>query len=745
MGKKSREKREKVNEAHPISYSPNSTMEKVCLYVIRWGAYLAMFTPLIINQNFFYPYVVPKTIFFRIIVDVILIAYILLVTVNRSYRPRMNWLSWGVLGFLVVSFVAAILGEDFVKSFWSSFERMTGLLTFVHLYAFFLILSSVFKERKHWEKIMTVSILVGMILAFQVYTSDNPTTRGGGGLGNTSFMSAYIIFNIFFAIILFFTKNKMGKIFYGVTLVTMLFLLFRPPEQPTQGAIGAFIGGIALLLFLYFALRLLISGGAKAKKIVVASIIVLVLAAAAIVQTSFFKNKINEISQSSSWQARQIVWTMSYKMWQERPWFGWGEDNFSNPFTKYYEPALPLTNDMWYDRAHNIVLDVMVSSGIVGLVSYLSIFVISVITLLKLSFRLADKKDLIIPAGMIALLAVYFFQNLWVFDMVASYMMFFMTLSFVYFLTKEKKEEAEETSPAKRPYAFIPVLLIALTLVGIYFGNIKPALASSYIIKAKYSSLEESIKIFEKSVEASPVALSEGAEQFTTSLSEMVFDQDVDKNVLLQGFYSAEEIMKKALLASPNNFRLKLILGKFYNSFSNVGNTQQMLDLAREALEEARDMSPKNQQVYWELSQNELYRGNKDKSVEYMQKAIDLEPKFSVSYWYMSLIYRVMGDYEEAWEYMQEAREKGYKWNNSLSDLTKVISVNQMLENHEELIYMYDAALKMDPKNAKLAGGMAVSLANLGATKEAVEMAKLAVELDSSLREDLQSIIDLGQ
>jgi O-antigen ligase/tetratricopeptide (TPR) repeat protein len=745
MGKRSREKKERIQQENTVKYSQKSKLEKIYFFIIQWGTYLALLTPLVTSQNFFYPYVVPKTIFFRILVDIILIAYILLVTVNRSYKPRMNWLSWSVLGFVVVSFVAAIFGEDFIKSFWSSFERMTGLLTFLHLFAFFLILTSVFRERKHWEKIMTISILIGMVLTLQVFTSNDPTTRGGGSLGNTSFMSAYILFNIFFAIILFFIKKGIGKVFYGVTLVTMLFLLLNPPEQPTQGAIGAFVGGIFLFTLLYFLFRTILSGKKQVKRIIVFSVLALFLVGVAFTQTGFFKEKISEISQSSSWEAREVVWTMAYEIWQERPWLGWGEDNFTIAFTKYYEPSLPLTNDIWYDRAHNIVFDVLVSSGIIGLLSYLGIFIASAVGLLKLCFRLSDKRNIILPLGAISLLAVYFAQNIWVFDMVSSYMMFFLTLSFVYFLTQSNAGERlpEASGEAKSQSVFAPGLLIVVVLISIYWGNIKPALASHYILEARYMSLEKSINTFEKAIGTSPVALYEGAEQFTTYLSEFVFTEDVDKSILLLGFDKAEVAMKKAIEASPNNFRSRLMLGKMYNSFYNVNNDQQLLILAKETLEHAKDLSPENQQVYWELSQNELYGGNKEKSIEYMQKAIDLEPGYHMSYWYMGLIYRVMGDNELAWENMKAARGRGFNWNLYLNDIVKVISVNQALGNYEELIPLYETALNFDSKNAKLFGGLAVSYANLGYFQKASEMASMAVELDPTLEENLKEIIDL--
>src|SRR3989304_7549739 len=119
----------------------------------------------------------------------------------------MNALTISIDFFVLISIIASVFGVDFTRSFWSTFERMTGLITFLHLFAFYIVLTSVFKERKYWERILTVSILIGVLLVFYVSTSTDPTARGGGTLGNTSFMSAYLVFDIFFALILFLTKK----------------------------------------------------------------------------------------------------------------------------------------------------------------------------------------------------------------------------------------------------------------------------------------------------------------------------------------------------------------------------------------------------------------------------------------------------------------------------------------------------------------------------------------------------------
>ena len=221
MGKQSREKWQKREERGSEASSksgvqfglsrtetkfPVRGLEKTCLFIIKWGTYLVLFIPLIINTNFFFPFVAPKTIFFRIIIEIILLAYLLLVMKNRAYRPRINPLTIAVSLFLAIFILTSFTGINLHRSFWSTNERMTGIFTMLHLFAFFIVLTSVLKERKEWERVLGVSVIVGVILSFYILMGKELSTRGGGTIGNTSFMAAYLLFDVFFALILFFSN-----------------------------------------------------------------------------------------------------------------------------------------------------------------------------------------------------------------------------------------------------------------------------------------------------------------------------------------------------------------------------------------------------------------------------------------------------------------------------------------------------------------------------------------------------------
>ena len=55
--------------------------------------------------------------------------------------------------------------------------------------------------------------------------------------------------------------------------------------------------------------------------------------------------------------------------------------------------------------------------------------------------EIKDRREIFVLLIMAVLLIVYFVQNLFVFDMISTYMMWFLCLAFIVFLTKQDERE----------------------------------------------------------------------------------------------------------------------------------------------------------------------------------------------------------------------------------------------------------------------------------------------------------------
>jgi O-antigen ligase len=596
MGKKSREKRERKEFSNEFSKEREyykTGLEKTCLFIIRWLTYALMFTPLVISINFFFPFVAPKTFFFRILVEIITAAYLFLVMINwRKYIPRINPLNIAVFAFLAVFILTSFTGVDLARSFWSTYERMTGILTMLHLLALFLILPSVFQKKSDWTKIFGVSILVGVILCLYVLSGSEISTRGGGTIGNTSFMAAYLLFDIFFAIILFLSQKNWLRIYSGISLLLMIPILLT---STARGAIISFIAGIFLmgLGYMFFSQK------EKLKRVAISIVVSLALLGilSAVIQPAFIEGPIEHTL--SEMKPRFVIWEGAQKGFLEKPILGWGPENFNVVFTKYFNPCVFLSEcggEVWFDKAHNIVLDTLVTTGIVGLLSYLAIFIVAIYLLWRLILRKTEDKEIFIPLGLIITLAVYFAQDLLVFDMINSYMLFFLVLAYISFLIKK---EEESTYKGKTFKPIMSVLIIAPMAFILWTMNIQPIAANYGIIKAISSQyLDEAMDSFEEST-GSWMYPYEAREQFSQRITKSIYGNFSDGEIeeLPKAFSLAEEEMKKAVEKNPVDFRQQLFLGQLYNSFYRITNDQNKLVKAEEALNKAIELGPTNSRV----------------------------------------------------------------------------------------------------------------------------------------------------
>ncbi len=715
---------------------PSKTLEKILLSIIKWGVYLSLLTPLIVVDGFFYAFVVPKTIYFRVIVEIIFAAYLFLILSFPKYRPKVNALSVSIFIFVLISIIASVLGVDFQRSFWSVYERETGLFTLFHLYAFFIVLSNIFKEKKDWEKLLFISIAIGIVCSLGV-VSAGQAARGGGTVGNTSFLASYLLFNIFFAIALL-VENK----FSGLGIFAIISLLIFIPVLLSVGARGATISFYIGLILLFIGL-LFFSGKKKLKRIAMVVPLILILITGILI-FSFPAIQAFIISNLVEMKARILVWEMAWKGFLDKPILGWGLENFNIVFDKYFNPKLFLEEygrEVWFDKAHNVVLDTLINSGIVGLISYLSVFCVSIFLLLKKCF-VENEERIGVNLTIISLLIAYFIQNLLVFDMISSYVVLFLTLSFVNFLIQ--KDNFEDNNNFIVPGFFKKlcyILIFIFTGVCSYFGNIQPAnSAINTVSMVRANSVKEATGFYEKSLKSFKYN-NEINKQFSSILNSGTLNLKESEEVLQKAISLAEKEILKNIQDNNINLRSYIALARIYASNYRITSNNYYLDLTEDVLKEAIKLSPENQQIYWLLSDIKYKQGDFDLSVGLLKKAIDLEPAYDNSHWYLISLYVTDERYEEALSVIKEAEKTGFNWRENSSGFQNVIFIYESLNDYEAVIPLYKELIVSYPDDANLWLKLAISLFDSGDKEGAKEAAQKVIEINPALNDQVSDIL----
>src|SRR3990167_3463908 len=187
--------------------------------------YMAIATPLVIGKDYFFPFVAPKAIFFRIMVEVALLmlggAILMGEESWAGIREKIARPMWIAAAFFTSMFISSSMSSVHpLFSFWSNFERGEGGWQMLHYFAFFNLLLFLIKGKLQWERIIlwqaVVSGTIGLYALGQAFNSAytvNPPTGGlSGTFGNPAYLAAYMLFSVFFVLWLSFQKQGMAKI-----------------------------------------------------------------------------------------------------------------------------------------------------------------------------------------------------------------------------------------------------------------------------------------------------------------------------------------------------------------------------------------------------------------------------------------------------------------------------------------------------------------------------------------------------
>ena len=184
--------------------------EKNYLTILKTGVYLSFLSIFLVSPKLLFPFITSKQIYFNILIEILFVfwaAFILKYPEYRPFgkaqgRPKMSWISIGLIGYFAAILISSILGVDFNLSFWGDIERMLGFFPILHFLAFYFIVITVMRSWKDWRNLMIVSVVAAFFVSLYSFKITFST------IGNSAYVGGYLIFNIYFALLLFFkTKN----------------------------------------------------------------------------------------------------------------------------------------------------------------------------------------------------------------------------------------------------------------------------------------------------------------------------------------------------------------------------------------------------------------------------------------------------------------------------------------------------------------------------------------------------------
>ena len=682
-------------------------MPKLELYlskIVKYGLYAILLTPLAFWPKALFPFLTPKFILFQILVEIVFAAWLILF-IKRGFTRiwadlHGNYIVLALLLFFAVSFISAIFGIDFSRSFWGIGPRMTGLFAELHFLAWFLVLISVFKRGLTQSQArinadnqrefannpcisaisyINFSFFVALIVAATSFYQNSAwgLSLGYGIFNNPTFVAPYLIFHFFWGLyqainLKYNVRNRVSNIkswFFGAGTAFLLFvILFAQIRGAILGLlIGIFVLGISLILNNVLGRR---------SRIILSAFYVLLIAGL----VAFWQLRDNQFIQSFSpikrvtgislsettVQTRLLAWQVALEGFKETPLFGTGPENFNYLFNKHYNPRFLKFGgggfgETWFDKPHNAFLETLSEAGIIGSLAYVFIWAVVSLALYKL-FRRGEKfLSLILTSTFIAYFGAVFFS----FDSFGSWFGLFLFLAFLASYSDSNLQIHSNSTNKFVEFVYIRRLGLLIVLMATLFLTYL-----NYSIWRANLADAEALRTFPRDPSSGLILFDKSFSRFSPYKDEYQLDMissvagAIQKNVKLPNWEEminymlekADEMVK----AHPNNAAYYTDMVKIYNILGILGRDPKILAQAETFGKKSLELSPNRQETLFYLTQTALLEGKNKTAVALAQQAVDFDPTIRQSHWYLGLAYVANGQIQEGTAEIKKALDLGY-------------------------------------------------------------------------------------
>jgi O-antigen ligase/tetratricopeptide (TPR) repeat protein len=764
-------------------------LKNICFFIV----YLVPLT-LLFYGGTIYPYVIPKALAFIFLIDLLVIFYSLLVKLNPEYRPRLQSpVLWAIIIYLAALLLTSIFGQNLSKSLYGSLEYADGLLCLFHSLVFIIILLAILREKKQWLILLEISVFFSFLVSLKglqetliIYQSLGGWIRAESFFGNPLYFAHFLLFNIFFAIFLLhqfisnllITKSQTFKKFlltlfswrnwrfYYYLLVIILELFLIVTTQTRGGFLGVVFGIltiviISLIVYSRGILRTILGS------LIIISLILIIVAMINLVDWQFLQKgpfkKLTDFSFSieSSIFRRLLIWQAGFESLFQFWLFGWGWANFDYAYLTHF-PAQLLEDEgaaFWFKHAHNIIIEHLVSGGLLGIAAYLFLLVIILISWLKVfNQRVIPRFSLIVIIGLISADFVF---NLFAFYTISSYILFFITLGLLIFLEQSRKQmPSGKRAILSKSFIFGSLILVIISLLF----YLEPTFYVSKQLQ-RAINLEKKEKMVEAKEIYQSVAEKKGLTQTEALLAFNRFVIKWAKNFNkeeLNLYEKAIQLTEPLVRTQPYNLPLASELLFLYKATFPFGD--KYLSEAQDLAIKIKTLFPTHPLVYYHLGSIYLAQKNPALALEQFQQSINLDPKISQSYWLALRPAIILGKLDLVDQYLAKIENIEHPdplgnpagYTSSISSrpkrmrelaetFTQVGLYGRAIKTLEDLLHLEEIfALpfyKVKSQKIETLAQLAPLYAVLGQNEKAKEIAHQLLLLDSNLEEQIDNFL----
>ena len=658
-------------------------MEKTLVTTIKVLLALSLAMPFVVMRGSLpealYPYILGKALYFRLAVEIAFAAWLFLLIRFPEYRLPRSWLLLAIVAYLVVALAASFAGVSITRSIWSSYERMQGWVSLAHYTAFALMLASVLRTFRHWQGFLNINLLasfgVGLLGIYTIATGSEP--RLSVTFGNPSFLATYVLINAFIAAAFLahslgapreqptrrsrsrarrnssnmLSRTLMRSFWVAVLCLNLLALNYTG----TRGATVGLIAGIVCVL-----VGCVVWGERRYLRLACVSTLIGILALGAATLLLIGSPILDRLGQFSPTLQRAMDITpetfslrsridsaeIGLEAFGAKPLLGWGPENYYAAYDRYIDGKAVLNLER-FDQAHNRIVEELVTTGVIGLATYLALWLCLGWLFITKTRRLPlDGRLFTIVIG--GAFVAYFVQNLFLFDTPTAAVQIYLLIGFAIYLGSVPAASAFDAKwtpqAAIRPHEGV-IRRIETAVTGTTVSQVAvaaviavPALWLCYLlVVAPYigatntfaaltgdRTAEERFSAYDTAVSTSPGYANETVRLFIN------FVIDHRESLSFDERATAIEMTRRdvavGLQREPLEWRFHLSMAQLYNRES--GRSPELVRLARQHTDAAAAIAPGRIEVLQLKVQQYIYEGNAEAAINLIDRYFEESEHF---------------------------------------------------------------------------------------------------------------------
>lgn len=332
--------------------------------------------PLIISTSYFFPYIVPRTVFFRTVVEITMGIFIYLL-VSREWRIRthVDLFFWGLTAFVAASGISALFSPARNRAMFGDFERMGGVWSLLH-YLMFYALVRVFFAEKEWKLYVNLSLAVSTGVSLLSIYEGSHGTGAQATIGNPGLLALYLFFAVCVATYLAFRSQKIlvRALYAAAALFALSGVILSHNRSSLLGLGAAAVAAGIVYFFLGKRHRKAIAFLGTGLVISIGLALTLVTRAPESWVSKHLPATFSRTAESN--ENRAVLWAAAVDGFRDRPIVGYGPENFHLAWSANFQPKVyTVSTEQRVDRAHNIMLEVLSTTGLLGFIAFLAMWV----------------------------------------------------------------------------------------------------------------------------------------------------------------------------------------------------------------------------------------------------------------------------------------------------------------------------------------------------------------------------------